>query len=77
MAATLSRMERDGLIVRTPDPADGRSALISLSGEARTKLEALETAVTETNEQAFSLLTPAERKQFFETMGKIVTALGG
>lgn len=77
MAATLSRMERDGLIARTPDPADGRSALISLTAEARRKLAVVEKAVTETNEQAFSLLTQAERRQFFAIMKKIVTALGG
>jgi DNA-binding MarR family transcriptional regulator len=77
MAGTLSRMERDGLIIRTPDPADGRSALISLSPDARKKLAIVEAAVTETNEQAFSLLKPTERKQFFEIMGKIITALGG
>ena len=77
MAATLSRMERDGLVARTPDPADGRSALISLTAEARRKLAIVETAVSETNAQAFSLLSAAERRQFFEIMGKIVTALGG
>lgn len=77
MAATLSRMERDGLIVRTRDPADGRSSLIALSTEAVDKLKVVETAVHDTNTQAFSLLTVAERKQFFEIIGKIVTALGG
>lgn len=77
MAATLSRMERDGFIERTPDPADKRSALISLSADAQTKLAVVENAIDETNSQAFSLLTKAERKQFFEIMGKIVTALGG
>jgi DNA-binding MarR family transcriptional regulator len=77
MAATLSRMERDGLIVRTPDPADGRSALVSLSPQAEDKLAIVEQAVNETNEQAFSLLSAAERKQFFAIMTKIVSALGG
>jgi DNA-binding MarR family transcriptional regulator len=77
MAATLSRMERDGLIDRTPDPADGRSALISLSAEAMKKLPDVEAAIAETNAQAFSQLTASERRQFFQIMGKIVTALGG
>jgi DNA-binding MarR family transcriptional regulator len=77
MAATLSRMERDGLIMRTPDPADKRSALVSLSPEAKDKLAVVERAVNETNEQAFSLLSAAERKQFFAIMAKIVAALGG
>ena len=31
MAQMLARMERDGLICRMPDPADGRSSQISLT----------------------------------------------
>ena len=31
MAQMLVRMERDGLIRRAPDPADGRSSLVSLT----------------------------------------------
>ena len=62
---------------RTPDPADGRSSLISLTPKAREQLAAVETAVNETNAIALSGLTPAERKQFFVIMGKIVAALGG
>ncbi len=34
MAQLLARMERDGLIQRTPDPNDGRSSLISLTPSA-------------------------------------------
>ena len=31
MAQMLTRMERDGVIQRTPDPADGRSSRITLT----------------------------------------------
>jgi DNA-binding MarR family transcriptional regulator len=37
----LSGLEEEGLIVRTPDPKDGRSALISLSAEGRERLRRL------------------------------------
>ena len=37
MANTLARMERDGLIARTPDPADRRSSLVSLNKVGRTR----------------------------------------
>src|SRR4029077_825704 len=40
MAQMLARMERDGLIIRMPDPADGRSSQISLTETARTRLPA-------------------------------------
>ena len=46
MAQLLRRMERDGLVVRTPDPADGRSSPVTLtplavkrSGTARELLQ--------------------------------------
>jgi MarR family transcriptional regulator for hemolysin len=37
MAQLLARMERDGLIERSPDPADGRSSLIHLTPKAQKK----------------------------------------
>ena len=40
MAQLLARMERDGVVRREPDPADRRSSLISLTDEARAKLQA-------------------------------------
>jgi MarR family transcriptional regulator, transcriptional regulator for hemolysin len=38
MAQMLARMERDGLIKRTPDPADGRSSRITLTKGAEARL---------------------------------------
>ena len=38
MAQMLARMERDGLIRRTPDPADGRSNRIKLTEAAEARL---------------------------------------
>lgn len=35
MAHTLKRMQRDGLVERAPDPADGRQSLITLTRRAR------------------------------------------
>jgi DNA-binding MarR family transcriptional regulator len=75
MANTLSRMERDGLIVRSPDPADRRSALISLTklGQQRAK-EAL-TAAMETNEIGMSAFKPAEREVFLDMLRRLVARL--
>ena len=38
MAQMLARMERDGLIRRAPDPADGRSSRITLTEVAEARL---------------------------------------
>lgn len=38
---TLGCLEREGLVDRTPDPADGRSALVSVNGAGRERLRRL------------------------------------
>ena len=38
---TLASLEREGLIERTPDPADGRSSLVSISAAGRERLALL------------------------------------
>jgi len=38
---TLGCLEREGLIVRTPDPADGRSSLVALNAAGRERLRRL------------------------------------
>jgi DNA-binding MarR family transcriptional regulator len=35
MSSTLARMQRDGLVERVPDPADGRRSLVMLTARAR------------------------------------------
>ena len=38
---TLGCLEREGLVARTPDPADGRSSLVSVNGAGRERLRRL------------------------------------
>jgi DNA-binding MarR family transcriptional regulator len=38
---TLACLEREGLVERTPDPADGRSSLVSANGAGRERLRRL------------------------------------
>ena len=38
MAQMLARMERDGLIQRTPDPVDGRMSRVTLTEVAKARL---------------------------------------
>ena len=40
MAQTVSDLEGPGLVERNPDPSDGRRALVSLTAEGRSTLEA-------------------------------------
>jgi DNA-binding MarR family transcriptional regulator len=75
MANTLSRMERDGLVVRTPDPNDRRSAKVSLTPLGLERAEAAFRAARELNATATAALTPEEREQFYDMMRRIIEAL--
>jgi DNA-binding MarR family transcriptional regulator len=75
MAATLSRMERDGLIQRTPNPEDARSALISLTPAAVAKMKQLNAAVADINGAATARMTQAERVEYRRLIGKIIASL--
>src|SRR6476646_3221542 len=75
MAATLTRMERDGLVQRRPDPNDGRSSLISLTPAAQKKVKAVEMAVSKVNDRALSGLTGKERAAFMTALEAIIHSL--
>jgi DNA-binding MarR family transcriptional regulator len=75
MAATLSRMARDGLLVRTPDPSDGRSTLNALSPLARKKMEAVAAAGMSVNADALSALSAAEQAQFYDMLERVIARL--
>ena len=75
MAATLSRMERDGLVRRLPNPDDARSALVSLTPAALAKMEELNAAITEVNAAATATMTRTERAEYRRLVGKIIAAL--
>ncbi|HQZ12797.1 MAG TPA: MarR family transcriptional regulator [Devosia sp.] len=75
MAATLKRMDRDGLIARSPDPADGRSALVSLTPVAKKKLRGVQAAGHEVNDVAFSGLTAKEQAQYLDLLRRVIASL--
>ncbi len=57
MAATLGRMERDGIIERQPDPYDKRSFLFSLTPATRGKVVAIRKAIESLNAEALADLS--------------------
>lgn len=64
MANTLARMERDGLITRTPDPADQRRSLVRLTEHARRLEPDLVAAAQEINALATRGLTDEQVAAF-------------
>jgi MarR family transcriptional regulator, transcriptional regulator for hemolysin len=75
MANTLNRMERDGLIARTPDPGDKRSALVSLTRLGKQRANEALDAAREVNGLALSGLTPSQREAFVEIMRRVIDRL--
>ena len=72
MAATLSRMERDGLVVRRPDPTDRRAWLYTLSDDGKAKSVKVREAGQAINEAALAGLTQNERDVFLAALAKVV-----
>lgn len=75
IANTLSRMERDGLIRRTPHPSDARAQQIWLTAAARAIRQAAQNAAMNQNKLALSTLAPAEQKQFINLMNRVINAM--
>jgi len=75
MANTLSRMERDGLIAREPDPTDRRSSLVSLNALGRQRAAEAMGAALAVNEAGFAGLSATERQMFFDLLHRVIAAL--
>ena len=75
MANTLSRMERDGLIVRKEHPQDGRAKLIYLTQKAKIIRDEAYQAANDTNALALRGFSDKEREQFLALINKAIAAL--
>lgn len=75
MAATLKRMERDGLVSRDADPADRRRQIIVLTPHARRLEPELVAAAREINATAVRGLDDAEAAQLLALIRRVIAAL--
>lgn len=75
MTATLTRMERDGLVDRRPNPDDGRSTLVALTPLALGKLPQVETATMAINQLVLDQFTQEEGRQFFALIHRLIAIL--
>lgn len=75
MAQMLARMERDGLIRRTLDPADGRSSRVTLTGPARDRLPRAIAAVLSGNREALDGFTEAEAAELISLLIRLISNL--
>lgn len=75
MAATLSRMERDGVIRRHPDPRDGRSSLFSLTSATQRKVPEIQAAVAGMSNDALAGLSEEQRRAARLVLEGLIAAL--
>ena len=77
MANTLSRMERDRLITRTPHPDDRRAQMVVLTEAARALAASAVAAASDVNREVIGGLPAAERELFLSMLGRVVQAMRG
>jgi MarR family transcriptional regulator, transcriptional regulator for hemolysin len=75
MARMLVRMERDGLIRRAPDPADGRSSLVSLTETAEARLPDACAVLFQGNREALDGFTDEEAAQLVSLLNRLIANL--
>ena len=75
MAQMLARMERDGLIERTRDPADGRSSHIVLTKAAQERMPEAITTLLQGNSEAMNGFTQEESLQLINLLTRLIENL--
>jgi DNA-binding MarR family transcriptional regulator len=68
MATTIAGLEQRGLVRRTPDTADGRRAIVSLTGEGETVVEQRRSESVGRLAHALDEFTPQERQALHEVL---------
>lgn len=72
LANTLARMERDGLIHRTPHPEDSRARLIWLTDGARQMEGPAKAAAADLNRRALSALDEEAASTFLSSLNIVI-----
>jgi DNA-binding MarR family transcriptional regulator len=75
MAQMLARMERDGLILRTPDPDDGRSSRIILTATAEARLPEAIAVQLQGNREALRGFTLDETSLLISLLTRLIANL--
>ncbi|KDM68327.1 MarR family winged helix-turn-helix transcriptional regulator [Acidiphilium sp. JA12-A1] len=75
MAQMLARMERDGLIQRTPDPVDGRSSRITLSKLAEARLPDAVAVLLRGNHEVLRDFTDEETEVLVALLKRLIANL--
>lgn len=77
MTNRLDRLERGGLIVRTPNPEDRRGTLVSLTEQGLELIDRLVPLHVENEARMLSALSREEQKTLGRLLGKLLDGLEG
>lgn len=72
MTGLLDRMERDGLVVRTPDPEDRRAQRIQLTDAGRQAKRVVGTVVTQALDQMLAGVPERDLSRLKETLRRVL-----
>lgn len=73
LSEVLTKLEREGLIVRTRSERDRRQLEITLTEAGWKEAERLAVMRQEFEKEAFSIMTPEEREQLLSTLDRLVS----
>lgn len=69
---TLNNMESDGLVQRTPDPADRRRNIVCITNAGVTRLHELDALVDQAQDDLLAPLTQAERDTLAHLLRRLI-----
>jgi DNA-binding MarR family transcriptional regulator len=72
MTATLDTLESRGWVVRTPNPADRRSLLVTITDDGRAAADRFLPGIRKVERALMSGLTAKERDQLLALLGKVL-----
>lgn len=72
MVATINELADDALVERTPDPADRRRNIISLTTAGRRRLRRLQERLALTQDELLAPLAPEERQRLTELLSRLL-----
>lgn len=75
MTSTIELMERDGLVQRSPDPADGRATVVTITDKGREAFAEGRRMKASVVADLFETLDPEQQVQLYEILGRLGAAI--
>jgi DNA-binding MarR family transcriptional regulator len=77
LVATINELAEQGFVERTPDPADKRRNVITVTAAGRRQLRRLERQLARVQDELLAPLSPDERDQLIALLSRVLEHHGG